>query len=83
MNQTVIWSKDGCFYCMMAKQLLESKGIKYQERNISSSEWTREQLLEAAPGTTTVPQIFLYGKYIGGYNELRQYAEEHEMWRND
>jgi glutaredoxin 3 len=72
MTSAIIWSKDGCGFCTMAKQLLTYQNIPYEERNISGDEWTREQLLEAVPTAKTLPQIFLDGEYLGGYAELKQ-----------
>ena len=69
--KAIVWSKDQCPYCDQAKNLLKSKGIEYEERNVSR-DWTREQLLEAVPNARTVPQIFLDEELIGGFNELRQ-----------
>jgi glutaredoxin len=74
--KAVVWSKNGCMFCEWAKELLAEKSIAYEERNISQGEWTREQLQEAAPGSKTVPQIFLDGKYIGSFTELKQYMEK-------
>lgn len=70
--KAVIWSRDMCPFCEHAKRLLTSKGIEYEERNISR-DFTREQLLEAVPGARTVPQIFLDGVLIGGFTELREH----------
>jgi glutaredoxin len=83
MSATIVWSKDNCPYCVKAKQMLESKGIRYEERNISTGPWTREQLLEAVPNAKTVPQIILHGVYVGGSDALENYFEQHDMWRND
>jgi glutaredoxin len=69
--KATVWSKDMCSYCEQAKQLLESKGIEFEERKIGKA-WTKEQLLEAVPTARTVPQIFLDEQYVGGYQELRQ-----------
>lgn len=69
--KAIVWSKDYCPYCVQAKELLESKGIEYEERLIGE-EWTREQMLEAVPDAKTVPQIFLDNEYVGGFTELRQ-----------
>lgn len=71
----VIWSKDDCFYCHMAKGLLDREGIEYDERNINSGDWTRAQMLESVPDATTVPQIFIDDTYIGGFTELQQYLK--------
>jgi len=77
----IVWSKDNCNYCVKAKNILNSKNISFEERNISN-EWTKEQLLEAVPNAKTVPQIFLWGKYIGGYDSLMEYLENHNMYNN-
>ena len=73
MTRAIVWSKDYCPYCVRAKALLDAKGIVYEERNISQGEWTKEQLLEAVPGARTVPQIFLDGELIGGYDQLKAF----------
>ena len=73
IKHVVIWSRDLCPYCVKAKNLLEIKGIEYEERNISAGIWTREQLLEACPGARTVPQIVINGVLIGGYDQLEEY----------
>ena len=69
--KAIVWSKDQCPYCVQAKALLESKGIEFEERNVSH-DWTREQLLEAVPNARSVPQIFLDEELVGGFTELRQ-----------
>jgi glutaredoxin-related protein len=76
--KNIIWTKENCSYCTKAKELLLSKDINFEERNISK-EWTKEQLLESVPEAKTVPQIFLWGKYVGGYDSLLQYIEDHNM----
>jgi glutaredoxin 3 len=69
--KAIVWSKDQCPYCVQAKSLLESRGIEYEERNVSR-DWTREQLLEAVPTARTLPQIFLGEELVGGFTELRK-----------
>lgn len=70
--RALIWSKPNCPYCDKAKAELTSRGIDYEERVIGS-QWTKQQLLEMVPDALTVPQIFLDGIYVGGYNELKEY----------
>lgn len=69
--KAIVWSKNQCPFCVQAKSLLESRGIEYEERNVSQ-DWTREQLFEAVPTARTLPQIFLDGEYVGGFTELRK-----------
>jgi len=56
----------------MAKTLLSSKGIDFEERKIGDG-WTKEELLESVPSARSVPQIFVNDQYIGGYKELANY----------
>ena len=72
--QAIGWSKDACPFCVQAKALLESRGIEFEERNVSK-DWTREQLLEAVPDARTLPQIFLDEQHIGGFTELRKHLQ--------
>ena len=67
--QAIVWSKDFCPYCIKAKDALKKAGVSYEERIVGGG-WTREQLLEDVPNARSVPQIFIDGKHIGGYNEL-------------
>lgn len=78
---TIVWSKPDCPYCVQAKDLLNSKGIRYEERVLGDG-WTKEQLLEEIPNVTTVPQIVMHGQHVGGYIQLLQYFEDHGMWTN-
>ena len=69
----IIWSKNGCIYCDRAKELFESKGVEYEERNIEGGKWTMEQMMKAIPSAKTFPQIVMGKKYVGGYQELITY----------
>ena len=66
----VVWSKYHCPYCDQAKALLAQKGITFEEKKIGDG-FTKEDLLEAVPTARTVPQIFIDGKLIGGFTELK------------
>ena len=70
--KAIVWSKDACPFCVQAKALLEARGIEYEERHVST-DWTREQLLEAVPNARTLPQIFLDDRHIGGFTDLRSH----------
>ena len=72
--KATVWSKDACPFCVQAKALLESKGIEFEERNVSR-DWTKEQLLEVVPNARTLPQIFLDDKLVGGFTELRKHLQ--------
>lgn len=76
MSETVIlYSKDTCPWCDKAKELLQSNSITYTELKFKT-DFTREELREKIPGKPdrlTLPQIFIDGEHIGGYEDLRDY----------
>lgn len=68
--KAIVWSKNDCPYCVQAKNLLNMKGIEFEERNVQK-DWTKEQLLEAVPGARTLPQVFIDDTLIGGFDKLK------------
>jgi glutaredoxin 3 len=65
-----IYTKTFCGYCWRAKHLLESKGVAYHEISVDFGGEVRMQMIDRANGRTTVPQIFIDGRHIGGCDEL-------------
>lgn len=74
MTRAIVWSKYHCPYCDQAKALLKQHNIAFEEKKIGDG-YTKEELLEAVPNARTVPQIFLDGKLIGGFTELKQHLQ--------
>jgi glutaredoxin 3 len=65
-----IYTKMYCGYCHRAKRLLDSKGISYEEFDITLGGPKREEMLARKPDAMTVPQIFIDDRAIGGSDEL-------------
>ena len=65
-----IYTKPLCPYCIRAKRLLKQKGIAFAEIDIWLSAANKSEMLERAEGRSTVPQIFIDGRGIGGCDEL-------------
>ena len=71
-----IYTQNLCGYCILAKRLLEEKGHKYKEINISENESAKRFL--RVNGYKTVPQIFVSGIiedtqiYVGDYEKLKE-----------
>ena len=70
MAKIEIYTKAFCPYCSRAKALLESKGAAYDEFDITMDTAKRKEMLERSGGRSTVPQIFIDGKHIGGSDDL-------------
>ncbi|MBM4255793.1 MAG: glutaredoxin 3 [Deltaproteobacteria bacterium] len=64
-----IYTKQWCPYCAKAKALLHSKGLSYNAIDVTEDE-TLQQEMVARSGRRTVPQLFLDGQSIGGYDDL-------------
>jgi glutaredoxin 3 len=69
MSAVKIYTTPICGYCVMAKRLLASRGIAYEEINAAGQSDLRDWLIETT-GQRTVPQIFIHGRPIGGFTEL-------------
>ncbi len=69
-----------CAYCVLAKRLLDKKGIAFEEidvsRDLDKRAWLRE-----VTGRHTVPQVFIHGESIGGYVELHRLERSGELDR--
>lgn len=72
----IIYTKDNCNWCVKAKQLMNDVGVKYQELKLGI-DYTREELKALLPENLplTAPQVFIYNKRIGGYEDLAEYLE--------
>jgi glutaredoxin 3 len=68
--QIEIYTKAFCGYCHRAKRLLDSKGVTYEEYDITMGGPKRAEMLERKPDAVTVPQIFIDGQAIGGSDDL-------------
>ena len=69
-KEVIMYTTEICPFCHAAKELLQSKGVSYKELDVTNDSDLRQKLIEMSGGRTTVPQIFLDGKNIGGYEEL-------------
>jgi glutaredoxin 3 len=65
-----IYTKFLCPYCSRAKSLLSEKGAAFEEYDITMGGPKRAEMLERSGGRTTVPQVFIDGKHIGGSDDL-------------
>ncbi len=66
-----MFSTDPCPFCTQAKALLESRGLSFEEINLSKDPEGRAELA-ARTGMMTFPQVFVGEELIGGFNELQE-----------
>jgi glutaredoxin 3 len=66
------YTKFLCPYCARAKRLLGEKGAEFEEYEITGDSAKRQEMIGRANGRTTVPQIFIDGRHVGGSDDLAE-----------
>ena len=78
MSEILIYTADYCPYCKAAKEFLKSKGATYQEIDVTHDQEKRLDIAKRS-GQKTVPQIFINGKSIGGFSDLKALDEKGKL----
>jgi glutaredoxin 3 len=73
-----IYTSTSCPYCVQAKRLLANKGVPYTEIDVTMDPGLRQEMI-ASSGRRTVPQIFIDGRSIGGFDELYDLEQSGEL----
>lgn len=79
MAKVQIYSTPVCPYCVRAKSLLKQKGQDYEEIDISINPQIRDEMMSKSGGRRSVPQIFIDGKHIGGFDDLNALDQKGEL----
>ncbi|MBI2898273.1 MAG: glutaredoxin 3 [Deltaproteobacteria bacterium] len=79
-SEVVVYSTTYCGYCTRAKALLERRGIAFREVDVTHDPVMRDWLVQTT-GRRTVPQIFIGGRPIGGFDELAVLDRSGELAR--
>lgn len=69
MAKIEIYTNPWCGYCARAKKLLDAKGVAYEEIDIEAQPRRRPEMVQRAGGRTSVPQLFIDGRHIGGCDD--------------
>ena len=70
MARVTIYTTPICPYCTMAKQLLTKKAVAYEDIDVSRDEDARQALVAKSGGRTSVPQIWIGERHVGGCDDL-------------
>ena len=70
MPDITIYTRQLCGYCARAKQLLEKKGVAFEEKDASHSPELRKEMMQRSNGGATFPQIFIGETHVGGCDDL-------------
>lgn len=67
-----------CPYCHFAKRLLKKRGLAFESINVAFSPSRRDEMIKRAK-QTSVPQIFINNRHVGGYDQLVALDEHGEL----
>ena len=70
MAEVVVYTTMFCPYCSGARKLLGARGIAFEEIDVTMDAARRASMARMAGGRRTVPQIFIDGEAVGGYDDL-------------
>lgn len=69
MARVVMYSSQWCPFCVRAKQLLERKGVSFEDISVDGRPAVRNEMARKA-GRTSVPQIWINDFHVGGCDDL-------------
>jgi glutaredoxin 3 len=69
MAHIEMYTTSWCPYCQMAKRLLRDKGQDWEEVDVEEQPTRRAEMVQRS-GRTSVPQIWIGDRHVGGYDEL-------------
>jgi glutaredoxin 3 len=78
MPEIQIYTTSICPYCIMAKRLLDKKGVHYTEINVDAKPGLREQMM-IKTNRRTVPQIYIGDYHVGGFDELYELDRQKKL----
>ena len=70
MNKVVMYCTEVCPYCVRAEQLLKRKGVTAIEKIRIDLQPEMRDIMIGKTGRRTVPQIFINGEHVGGYDDM-------------
>ena len=79
MSRVQVYTTTNCPFCVRTKELLRGKGVPFEEIDVTYDSALREKMVLLAGGRRTVPEIFIDGRLVGGYEELRALDNKGEL----
>ncbi len=79
MVEVVVYTTMFCPYCTGARDLLRSQGIAFEDIDVTLDAARRKSMARMAGGRHSVPQIFIEGEAIGGYDDLLRLERNGEL----
>lgn len=77
--EVVLYTTSWCGFCARARRLFTEKGVPFTDIDVENVEGAREQMRARSGGRNTVPQVFIDGRHIGGYDDTRALDDMGEL----
>ena len=82
MAEVEVYTNKGCPACVSVKQYLDIKGVNYTEKRLGKSKKADLEFSIRTKGAKQVPQVFINGEWIGGFDDVVRYDRAGELdWR--
>jgi glutaredoxin 3 len=78
-SRILVYTTPFCGYCSAAKRLLTAKGADFAEIDVMMDSARRQEMIAKSAGRRTVPQIFIDGRHIGGFDDLNALDQAGEL----
>jgi glutaredoxin 3 len=75
MQSVVVYGRVDCEYSAAAKELLREQGISFNEIDVAADAQKMTEMIRRTGGRRTTPQIFIDGRHVGGYDDLRNLVD--------
>ncbi|HEY9157105.1 glutaredoxin 3 [Candidatus Binatus sp.] len=79
MPKVEVYTTTYCAFCVRAKNLLKSKGVAFDEIDVTDDDELRTKMIQMSGGRYTVPEIFINSRIIGGFEELKALNDSGEL----
>jgi glutaredoxin 3 len=79
MKLVTLYTKTYCGYSKRAKAFLCEQGVDFEDIDVTEDEARFSEMVERTNGGTTVPQVFIAGRHVGGFTELVELHERGEL----
>lgn len=74
----LMYTTSWCGYCTRARRLFEERGVRFRDIDIEEVDGARQEMIERS-GRTSVPQIFIDDRHIGGYDDAKALDEAGQL----
>ncbi len=79
MKKVTVYTANSCPYCVRAKDLLQRRGIPFEEIKVAWEDEEAWRQMYERSGLKTVPQIFVDGKCLGGFTDIAAMDQAGEL----